>query len=40
MPEIQFDAYSPKEMAARVEKVGITKGNLDFWSTLALSVLA
>lgn len=38
--EFQTDSYSPKEMANRVENVGITKGNLDFWSTLALSVLA
>lgn len=40
MSDIQFDAYSPKEMAARVEKAGITKGNLDFWSTLVLALLA
>ncbi|MFH1897826.1 MAG: formate/nitrite family transporter [Candidatus Desantisbacteria bacterium] len=38
--EFQTDSYSPKEMAERVENVGITKGNLDFWSTLALSILA
>ena len=40
MSDFQFDAYSPKEMAERVEKAGVTKGNLDFLSTLALSFLA
>lgn len=36
----QIDAYAPAQMAARVEKAGITKGNLDFLSTFALAVLA
>ncbi|UCF99459.1 MAG: formate/nitrite transporter family protein [Spirochaetaceae bacterium] len=40
MSDFQFDAYSPKEMAERVEKAGVTKGNLDFLSTLVLSLLA
>lgn len=35
-----FDAYTPVQMAARVEKVGITKGNLDFFSAFTLAVLA
>ncbi len=37
---IDVDAYSPAQMAARVEKAGITKGNLDFFSTFTLAVLA
>ncbi|MHC4474408.1 MAG: formate/nitrite family transporter [Planctomycetota bacterium] len=40
MKELEIDAYSPAQMAARVEKVGITKGNLDFVSTFTLAVLA
>ena len=40
METIDIDAYAPAEMAARVEEAGITKGNLDFWSTFALSLLA
>jgi len=40
MPEFKFDAYSPAEMAERVERVGVTKANLDFWSVLALGTLA
>lgn len=38
--EIKFDAYSPREMAERVETVGVAKANLDFWSMFALSLLA
>ena len=34
------DAYSPAQMAARVENAGITKGNLDALSTLILAMLA
>ena len=40
MSDFQFDAYSPKEMAERVEKAGVTKGSLDFISTLVLALLA
>lgn len=36
----EIDAYAPSQMAARVEKAGITKGNLDPLSTLALAMLA
>ena len=38
--QLDFDSYAPAQMAARVEKVGITKGNLDFLSTFALAVMA
>src|SRR3989338_8174482 len=38
--EIKFDAYSPKEMAARVETVGVSKTNLNFLTKLTLSILA
>lgn len=38
--DIKFDAYSPKEMADRVQKVGVAKANLDFLSTLILAILA
>lgn len=40
MEHVEIDAYAPAQMAARVEKAGITKGNLDFLSTFALAVLA
>ncbi len=40
MSEFKFDPYSPAEMAERVEQVGVTKANLDFWSVLALGTLA
>lgn len=40
MADFDIDAYAPAQMAARVEKAGITKGNLDFLSTLTLAVLA
>jgi formate/nitrite transporter len=35
-----FDCYSPREIAARVESVGVTKANLPFTSMVALGVLA
>src|SRR3989338_2397128 len=38
--EMKFDAYSPREMAEKVETVGVAKANLDFWSMFALSLLA
>lgn len=40
MSDVQFDAYSPKQMAERVEKAGMAKGNLDFLSTFVLAILA
>ena len=40
MAKLEIDAYAPAQMAARVEKAGITKGNLEFFATLALAVLA
>jgi formate/nitrite transporter len=40
VPEIfGFDCYSPREIAARVETVGVTKANLPFTSMVALGVL-
>lgn len=35
-----IDGYAPSEIAHRIETVGVKKAQLDFWSTLALSVLA
>jgi formate/nitrite transporter len=35
-----FDAYSPKEIAERVENVGVTKARLPFLPLFALGVLA
>ena len=35
-----FDCYSPREIAERVETVGVTKASLPFTSTVALGVLA
>ena len=41
MPEVfGFDCYSPKEIAERVENVGVTKANLPLLSQAALGVLA
>lgn len=40
MEQYDFDAYVPAKMAARVEKAGITKGNMDFISMLTQAVLA
>ncbi len=37
---IQADAYAPKDMAHRVETVGVQKAKQDFWTTFGLSVLA
>lgn len=39
IPVFKIDAYSPREMAERVEGVGVAKAKLDFWSTFALSIL-
>src|SRR3989338_279917 len=38
--EFKIDAYSPQEMAQRVEKIGVAKAKLDFWTLLALGILA
>ncbi|MDT8897493.1 MAG: formate transporter FocA [Thermanaerothrix sp.] len=35
-----IDALMPPEMAQKAEAIGVKKANLDFWSMLALSVLA
>jgi formate transporter len=35
-----FDAFSPKEIAEQVEKVGVTKAKLPIFSMLILGVLA
>lgn len=40
MEHFDIDAYTPKEMAARVEKAGIGKARLDGWSMFALAALA
>lgn len=34
-----FDAYAPKEIANIVERVGVAKAELDFWSMFMLSIL-
>ncbi len=39
-PIIDIDAYSPKMMASRVGQVGISKAEMSFLTTLALSILA
>ena len=39
-PFIDIDAYAPKIMANRVGQVGISKANMSFLTTLALSILA
>ncbi|OGX41024.1 MAG: formate transporter FocA [Omnitrophica WOR_2 bacterium RIFCSPLOWO2_01_FULL_41_12] len=38
--EIKFDAYSPKEIASRIETVGVGKANLNFWAKFTLAMLA
>ncbi len=40
MEHFDVDAYVPAQMAIRVEKAGIAKGNLDFFSAFTLSVMA
>ena len=40
MNTFDIDAYSPAQMAMRVEKAGITKGNMDTLSTFILAMLA
>lgn len=38
--DLGLDAYAPKEMAARIETVGVAKAKLSFLQTLMLSILA
>jgi len=38
--QITVDALPPPKMAERMENAGVKKANLDFWSMLALAVLA
>lgn len=40
MEHDDFNAYVPAQMAARVESAGITKGNLDFFSTFTQAMMA
>lgn len=40
MERFEIDAYSPAQMAARVEKAGITKGNMDFTTMFVLAIMA
>ena len=40
MEKFDMDAYIPSQMAVRVEKAGIAKGNRDFFSTFTLAVMA
>jgi formate/nitrite transporter len=40
MEHYDNDAYVPAQMAVRVEKAGIVKGNLDFFSAFTLSMMA
>ncbi len=37
---VQIDPYSPKEMAARAEKIGVTKAHLSAPNTIVLAILA
>src|SRR3989338_8021385 len=39
-PQVMFDAYSPKEIASRVETIGVGKAGLNFLAKFTLSVLA
>jgi formate transporter len=38
--EVSFDALLPPQMASRAEAIGIRKAQTDFWTLLALAVLA
>jgi formate/nitrite transporter len=38
--ELSFDALLPPQMASRAEAIGIRKAQTDFWTMLALAVLA
>lgn len=37
---VTVDGYSPREMACKARSIGVAKANLDFLSTLMLSILA
>ncbi len=38
--DLHVDAYSPKEMAERVEKIGVAKARLEFWNMFLLALMA
>lgn len=38
--DLHLDAYAPREIAQRVERLGVTKAKMNFWTTLALSIIA
>jgi formate/nitrite transporter len=40
MDHFDVDAYTPAQMAVRVEKAGIVKSNRDFYSTISLAMMA
>ncbi|MBI2251440.1 MAG: formate/nitrite transporter family protein [Armatimonadetes bacterium] len=40
LTDIKFDAYSPKEIASRIETVSVGKANLNFFAEFTLSMLA
>lgn len=40
MEHFDIDAYVPAQMAVRVEKAGVAKANLDFFSAFTLSMMA
>ena len=40
MEKFDVDAYVPAQMAVRVERAGVAKGNRDFFSTFTLAVMA
>jgi len=40
MEQSDINAYTPAQMAVRVEKAGIVKGNRDFFSTFTLAMMA
>jgi formate transporter len=40
MEHYDIDAYTPAQMAVRVEKAGVVKGNKDFFSTFTLAMMA
>ncbi|MBC7336906.1 MAG: formate/nitrite transporter family protein, partial [Clostridia bacterium] len=37
---MHVDAYAPREIARRAEKIGATKARQDAWTTMALAFLA
>jgi formate/nitrite transporter len=38
--QLTINAFTPPEMAEKMENIGVTKANLDFWSMFALAILA